>query len=421
MRPPVRRLRRRRPPRRVPRVLAALAILGPGLLAGLSDDDPAGITTYSVLGTEHGYRLLWVLAVSVAALVVFHEIGARLGLASGSGLGVLVRERYGRRWALAGLAVLLPANLGTCCAELAGISAALAPFGIPPWVAAPLAALLVTSLMFAGSFHRVEHVLLALSAVFVAYVGACLLARPDWGAAARGLVTPSVPAGGAAIAIVVATVGTTLAPWGLAFIQSAVADKRVGREHLRLERLDVISGALLTGIIGGCVVIACAATLHAQGRGIDDAGDAARALEPVAGAGASVLFSVGLLGAGLLAAAVVPLATAYSVCETVGAEARLDDDWRAAPLFHRTYVATAAFAAAVVSIPGVPLLGILVGSQTLNAVLLCPMLLAMRRLACDERVMGDLRLGRTGRVLSAATIALVLVCVVALFAVGAVG
>jgi Mn2+/Fe2+ NRAMP family transporter len=191
-----------------------LAVLGPGLLAGLSDDDPAGITTYSVLGTDHGYQLLWVLTVSVAALVVFHEIGARLGVATGQGLAALVRERHGRRWAVIGLAVLLPANFGTCCAGLAGISAAVDPFGILAWLAAPAATALVTSLMFSGSFHRVEHVLLALSAAFVTYVRACVLAKPDWGAAARGLLVPSVPGGAAALAIVVATIGTTLAPWG---------------------------------------------------------------------------------------------------------------------------------------------------------------------------------------------------------------
>lgn len=356
MRPPVHRLRRRPHGPKATRALAVLALLGPGLLAGLSDDDPAGITTYSVLGAEHGYQLLWVLGLSVAALIVFHEIGARLGIATGKGLGTLLRERHGERWALAGLAVLLPANLGTCCAELAGISAAVAPLGVAPWIAAPVAALVVTSLMFAGSFHRVEHVLLALSAVFVTYAGACVLARPDWGAALHGFVVPSVPGGGTATVIIVATIGTTLAPWGLTFIQSAVVDEGVGREHLRLERVDVWSGALLTGIVGAFIVIACSATLHARGQTIEDAGDAAKALEPLAGSAASMLFSVGLLGAGLLAAAVVPLATAYSVCEAVGAEARLDDDWRAAPLFHRAYVATIAAAAVIVAVPGVPLL-----------------------------------------------------------------
>jgi Mn2+/Fe2+ NRAMP family transporter len=415
------RLRRRHPGRHRVRAVALLAVLGPGLLAGLSDDDPAGITTYSVLGADHGYALLWVLAVSVVALIVFHEIGARIGVATGRGLGALIRERHGRRWAIVALAVLLPANLGTCCAELAGISTAVQPLGIPPWAAAPAAALLVTSLMFAGSFHRVEHVLLALSAVFLAYVGACLLARPDWGAAVHGLVVPSLPGGGAAVAIVVATIGTTLAPWGLTFIGSAVVDKRVGRDHLRLERFDVWAGALLTGIIGACVVIACAATLHATGGEIDDAGDAALALEPIAGSAASALFSIGLLGAGLLAAAVVPLATAYSVSEAWGAEGRLDDDWRTAPLFHRAYVATIAAAALIVAIPGLPLLPVLVGTQALNAVLLLPQLVVMRRLASSREVMRDMRLGPAGRVLSLATIVLVLACVLALLATGVSG
>jgi Mn2+/Fe2+ NRAMP family transporter len=262
--------------------------------------------------------------------------------------------------------------------------------------------------MFSGSFHRVEHVLLALSAVFVTYVGACVLARPDWGAAAKGLLVPSVPGGSAATAIIVATIGTTLAPWGLAFIQSAVVDKRVRVERLALERFDVVAGAVLTGVIGAFVVIACAATLHVSGTTIEDAGDAALALEPLAGSAASTLFSAGLLGAGLLAAAVVPLASAYSVSEALGAEGRLDDDWRTAPVFHRAYLAMIVPAALIVAVPGLPLLGVLVGSQMLNAILLCPQLLLMRRLVADRSLMGELRLGRLGGALSWLTIALVL-------------
>jgi Mn2+/Fe2+ NRAMP family transporter len=198
-------------------------------------------------------------------------------------------------------------------------------------------------------------------------------------------------------------------------------DKRVGREHLRLERFDVWAGALLTGVIGAFVVIACAATLHAKGASIDDAGDAAQALEPLAGSAASVLFSAGLLDAGLLAAAVVPLASAYSVSEALGAEGRLGDDWRTAPVFHRAYLAMIVPAAVIVSVPGLPLLGVLVGSQTLNAVLLCPQLLLMRRLAGDRALMGDLRLGRAGSVLSAGTILVVMACVGALLLTGIAG
>jgi NRAMP (natural resistance-associated macrophage protein)-like metal ion transporter len=291
------------------------AVVGPGLLAGLSDDDPAGITTYSILGTDYGYRLLWVLTASTAALVVFHELGARMGVVTGRGLTALVRDRYGSGWAHLLLVPLLAANLGTACAEFAGAGAALELAGVAPAVSVPAAAVLVTVLVLGSGFHRVEHVLLALSSAFVAYLVAGMLAHPDWSAAARGLVVPNLPGDRAGVLAVVAAIGTTLAPWGLAFIASYAADKRLPEDELRYERIDVLVGAVLTGVIGVFVVVACAATLHAQGRSIDDARDAAVALEPVAGHLASALFAAGLLGAALLAASVVPLSSAYSVSE----------------------------------------------------------------------------------------------------------
>lgn len=391
-----------------------LAVVGPGLLAGLSDDDPAGITTYSVLGATEGYRLLWVIAVSVAALIVYHELGARIGVSTGRGVMALLRQRLGRRTALGGLALLMVANLGTCAAEFAGVATAVAPLGIPPWVAAPVAAAAVGLLVLTGSFHRVEHVLLLLCAGFVTYVGACFLADPDWGAAARGLVIPSAPGSREAWYLTVAAVGTTLAPWGLTFIQSTVVDKGLRREDLRAERIDVITGAVLTGIIGVFVAVSCAATIHAQGGTIEDAGDAAKALEPLAGNAASALFGAGLLGAGLLAAAVVPLASAYSVAETVGADAKLDERWAEAPVFHVAYLAMLVPGALLVAIPGLPLLPVLVGSQALNAVLLLPLIVVMRSMGTDRELMGDTALGPVGRVLTALAIALIAACVIAL-------
>jgi Mn2+/Fe2+ NRAMP family transporter len=417
--PPVWRLRHRpaKPRGAIPlRVAAAAAVLGPGLLAGLSDDDPAGITTYSVLGADHGYRLLWVVTLSVGALIVFHELGARMGIATGKGFTTLVGERHGRRWTLIALAILLGANFGTCCAEFAGIATALDPFDVPAAVAAPVAAVLVGVLVMAGSFHKVEHVLLVLSAIFVSYIAAGVLAHPDWGAAAHGLLVPSLPGTRDGLAITVATVGTTLAPWGLLFVQSSVVDKGIGPAALGLERADVITGAVLTGVIGVFVVIACAATINATGGSIEDAGDAAHALEPLAGSAASQLFSAGLLGAGLLAAAVVPLSTAYTVAEALGSDACLDDNWRQAPVFHRAFVAMIGFSALFIAIPGLPLLDVLVGSQILNAILLVPLLILMRVMARDPALMGRHALGRAGRALTGVAILLIGACVIALLA-----
>jgi len=393
---------------------ALLAVVGPGLLAGLSDDDPAGITTYSVLGADHGYRLLWVLLLSTIALVLFHGLAARMGVVTGQGLIGLVRQRYGVRLGGAVLATLVVANVGTTCAEFAGVAAGFEIFGITRYVSVPAAAAVVSLLVLRGSFHRVEHLLLLLSTVFLAYVASGFLAHPDWGAAVEGLFVPTMPLDTDTIAIVTATVGTTLAPWGLSFIQSYAVDKKLRTEDLGLERIDVVTGAVLTGVIGFFVVVACAATLHRDGRSITDAADAAVALQPLAGDAASTLFAVGLIGAALLAASLLPLSTAYSVCEYVGVEAALDDPYDEAKTFYLSFGLVTVLAAGVVLIPNVPLVTILVATQVLNAVLLIPLLLAMIGIGRDEDLMGRFAVGRSGTAVYGLTAATVVLCVVAL-------
>jgi len=409
----VKRLRRRhgRPP--LGRVAAALglpalfAVVGPGLLAGLSDDDPAGITTYSILGARFGYQLLWVLLLATGALMVFHELAARMGLVTGKGLMTLVRLRYSRRTTNAVVAALLLANLGTTAAEFAGVAASLELAGVSRYASVPVAAIAVSVLVLRGSFHRIEHVLLLVSGILATYVASGFLAHPDWASVAHGLVVPSAPATRDAFVVAAAVVGTTLAPWGLAFIQSYSVDKRLHASQLGPERIDVLGGAAMTGLIGVFVVIACAATLHATGRPIDDARDAAVGLEPLAGSLASTLFGAGLLGAALLAAAVLPLSTAYSVSEAFGREAALDDSLREAPFFYGTYGLVVAIGAAIVLVPGIPLLGILFLTQVLNAILLPPLLLVMIRIGRDRALMGDYRNGRVAQGLAYAAAAVV--------------
>lgn len=396
------------------RILVLLAVVGPGLLAGLSDDDPAGITTYSILGAEYGYELLWVLLLSTVALVVFHGLGARMGVATGQGLIGLVRERSGVRVGMAGLAALLVANIGTTCAEFAGVAAAFELAGVSRYVSVPIAAVAVSLLVLTGSFRRIEHVLLLLASVFAAYLAAGFLARPSWAEAGRGLVAPTLPLNRDALLIATATVGTTLAPWGLAFVQSYVADKRLSPKDMPYVRVDVVTGAVLTGVIGAMVVIACAATLHVTGRSIDDAADAAAALEPLAGGLASTLFGVGFVGAALLAASILPLSTAYSVCEAVGVESSLDDRPRQAPVFYATYAAITLVAVAIVLVPGAALVPILVLSQVLNAILLLPLMVMILGAARDRSLMGDLVISRGTSVLAILCTGLVAVCVAAL-------
>jgi NRAMP (natural resistance-associated macrophage protein)-like metal ion transporter len=395
-------------------VLALLAVVGPGILAGLSDDDPAGITTYSILGADFGYRLLWTLLISTAALVLFYDLTVRLGIATGKGLVSVIRMRYGAKAGFSSAGFLIVANLGTTAAEMAGIAAGLEIGGVSRYVSVPVAAVAVTTLVLAGSFHRVEIVLLVISSVFVTYIASGILAHPHWGQAARGLVVPDLPFTRHALLVATATLGTTLAPWGLAFIQSYAVDKKLKPRDWKFERIDVVVGAAATGVIGFFVVVACAETLYRSHTHIKDASNAAVALAPLAGHLASTLFAVGLVGAGLLAAAILPLSTSYSVSESFGKEGRIDGSLRTEPIFFLTYIAMTAVAAAIVLIPGAPLVPILFLTQAVNAVMLLPLLAMIVHLARDPAIMGELRIGPVSACTAWATTALVAVAVVAL-------
>jgi Mn2+/Fe2+ NRAMP family transporter len=393
------------------RIAALLAVMGPGIIAGLSDDDPAGITTYSVLGANYGYQMLWVLVASTIALILFQDLGARIGVVTRQGLIGLVRQKYGARSGTLSATALIVANIGTMTAEFAGIAAAGQLFGVSRYVTVPIAVLLVSFLVLRGSFKRVEKVFFILSGVFLAYVIAGFMSHPNWGEAVRGMVVPSMPFNRDAIYIATATLGTTLAPWGLAFIQSYAVDKRLTRDDLKLLRVDVWTGSLLTGVIGFFVVVTCAATLHKNNISITDASNAAAALEPLAGKLAKELFAIGLIGAALLAASILPLSTAYSVSDLTGRPAALDDGPREAPLFYATFGAITLLSAALILIPGAPLITILVVTQVLNACLLLPLLGYMYGIAKDKRLMGEYAATPTMKVIYAVIISLVAICV----------
>ena len=393
---------------------AFFAVLGPGLLAGLSDDDPAGITTYSVLGTDHGYRLLWIIPASTVLLVLFHLMAVRVGAASGKGFVGVIRERWGHGWGYFAVIGLLFANFGTICAEYAGISAAASLVGTPSWISAPIAGVLISFVVVLGSFHRVEGILLVVSSTLALYIIDGILAQPDWSLVVHNSLIPHLPEDPRGWIAIAATLGTTLAPWGLAFIQSYAVDKKITVVNLRWERIDVIAGSLLTGVIGLAIAVACAATLHSAGVKINDARDAAAALRPLAGSFATVLFGAGLLGASLLAAAVVPLATAYSIAEGVGAPASLDLDSHHFQLFYAAFVGLTVAGVSVVSLPGLPLIPLIYMSQVVNAVLLPLHVVALQLLASDDGVVGDARSGRATRAAGWIGIALILACIGAL-------
>ncbi|MFM7243066.1 MAG: NRAMP family divalent metal transporter [Planctomycetaceae bacterium] len=395
---------------------AFLAVLGPGLLAGLSDDDPAGITTYALLGTDFGYRLLWVIPAATILLTYFHLLAVEIGTATGRGFVALVRERWGRSAGHAAAIGLLFANFGTICAEYAGIAAAAGMVGIPPWISAPLAGIVISCLVVLGSFQRIEGVLLVVSATLSLYLLDGVIASPDWRQVAWHTCVPHVPLDHAGWVALTATVGTTLAPWGLAFIQSYAVDKKVRRADLPMERIEVVAGSLLTGVIGLAIAVACAATLHQAGIRADSAEDVAVSLEPLAGRFATVLFGGGLLGAAVLAAAVVPIATAYSVAEGIGAPASLGLDAHRFHAFYAVFVGLTVAAVSVVAIPGLPLFPLMVASQVVNAVLLPLHVVALVLLAGRADGAGRPPVGVGMRVVGWLGVAAIVACVVALAA-----
>lgn len=395
-------------------LLAFLAVLGPGLLAGLSDDDPAGIATYSMLGADHGYRLLWIIPASTILLVYFHLVAVHIGAATGKGFVAIIRERWGRGVGYVAVIGLLFANFGTICAEYAGISAAASLVGIPSWISTPAAGVLISLVVVLGSFHRVEGVLLVISSTLALYIIDGILAQPDWSLVVRNSIIPNFPMNQAGWLAVAATLGTTLAPWGLAFIQSYAVDKKIRVSDLRLERIDVIIGSLLTGVIGMAIAVACAATLHPAGIHVNDARDVALSLKPLAGSFATVLFGAGLLGASLLAAAIVPLATAYSIAEGIGAPASLDLDARHFQLFYAVFIGLTVAAVSVVSLPNLPLIPLMYASQVVNAVLLPLHAIALQLLARDPAIMGESKPGKIMLATGWFGVALIVACIGAL-------
>ena len=305
---------------------------------------------------------------------------------------------------------LLFANFGTICAEYAGVAAAGSLIGLPAWLSAIAAGILITSIVVLGSFARVEKVLLAISATLALYIVNGILAGPVWADVASGALVPRMPVNRDGWVALTASLGTTLAPWGLAFIQSYAVDKKITLASLRWERVDVVVGSVLTGVVGLSIAVACAATLHQAGVRIVDAGDAAEALRPLAGSFATLFFGVGLLGSALLAAAIVPIATSYSIAEGVGEPASLDLDSKHFHWFYAAFVGLTVAGVSVVALPGLPLIPLIYSSQVLNAVVLPLHIAALLLLAGNAEIMGDARSSSSARFLGWVSFALVLAC-----------
>jgi Mn2+/Fe2+ NRAMP family transporter len=365
-----------------------LMAIGPGLLAASAGNDAGGIATYSSAGAAYGYDLLWAMVVVTIFVGVVQEMSARLGAVTGKGFSDLIRENFTLRQTALVLGTLLIANFGIIVSEFVGIAAAAELFGISRYVAVPVAAVGIWLLITRGSYGRVERIFLVLSLCFLAYIAAAYLAKPDWGQVAAHTLHPQIPWSSGYFLLLVAMIGTTISPYMQLYVQSSVVEKGVTPDDYRFTRFDVWIGTLFAGIVACAIIIATAATLHPVGITVETAADAAQALAPVAGPYATYLFAAGLLGASLLAAGVLPLATTYMMSEALGFERGVSHTWSEAPIFLGMFTALLAAGAILALIPGLPLIQVLVGVYVLNGLLLPVELFAILSLINNRELMG---------------------------------
>jgi Mn2+/Fe2+ NRAMP family transporter len=377
------------------KLLALLAFAGPGLVAANAGNDAGGIATYASVGARYGYDLLWMMVLITISLIVVQEMAARMGAVTGKGLAELIREQYGPRWSLFSTFAVLLANLGICISEFVGIGAALGLAHVPVQVSVPIAAVVVWLLLVRGSYRLAERIFVAMTIPFFAYPVAAILAHPDWGAVGRAAVEPRIHLTSAYVILFIATVGTTITPFMQLYLQSAVVERGLGPEDIPAERAEVTMASIFANLVAVFIIIATGATLFVHGdHTVSSAADAARALEPFAGRFAEALFAVGLLGASLLAAAILPVTAAYVIAETFGLEKGIARRPREAPVFVTTLTVLLLIGAAVAMIPGVPVIKLLVFVQVVNGALLPVTLFFVWRLSRNEELMGEYRNGR---------------------------
>ncbi|MEO8633149.1 MAG: Nramp family divalent metal transporter [Chloroflexota bacterium] len=389
---PLRALRRRATRRRLA-FAAFLTVLGPGVITGFAGNEAGGVTTYSSVGAHFGYSLLWLLLVASIGLGVIQEMCSRMGITTGQGLSDLIRERFGVRWTILAMIVLIIANGSNVVAEFAGIAASVEILGVPRIVSVPLAALGVWSLVVFFSYRIVERALFVLVLAFIAYPVSVFILKPDWPVVMAGFI-PSIPSSPSALVFALALVGTTITPYLLFYMQASVVDKGVDRQSATYARIDVFLGAALAGLFAFFIIVVTGTVLYPAGIEITSAEAAAQALVPLAGERAGLLFAVGLCGASLLGAVVMPLSTSYAICEAFGWESGISKNFREAPVFMSLFTLLLVLGAVIVLIPGISLIPLIISAQIANGILLPIILVFILRLATDRRVMGDSVNGR---------------------------
>src|SRR3954464_2330463 len=379
--------------RRKTQILLLLSVVGPGIITANVDNDTGGILTYSQAGAQFGYTLLWTMIPTTIALIVVQEMCSRMGAVTGKGLSDLVREEFGFRVTFLMMVALIIVNFGNVLSEFAGIASSLELFNISKWISVPLSAAFVWLIIVKGNYKTVEKVFLAASFFYIAYIVAGVLAKPNWITALVETVKP--PALGrfkeqAYLYMTVGIVGTTIAPWMQFYLQASIVEKGVTAKQYKASQLDVVAGCFFTDIVAWFIVVACAATLFATGHhDIHDAGDAAYALRPLAGDFAYILFALGLFNASLFAASILPLSTAYTVCEGLGFESGVDKRFNEARFFYWLYTVLIVVGAGLILLPNFPYIKIIIFSQVLNGVVLPFVLIFMLLLINKKELMGE--------------------------------
>lgn len=389
------------------KALLILAAMGPGVVTAMAGNDAGGIATYSTVGAKFGFMSLWVIPVMCILLVVIQTTATRMGAVMGKGFSALIRERFGIRLTALAMLALLIGNVATTFSEFAGIASGMEIFGVPRWISVPIAAAAVWGLIVGGSYKRVQNVFLAISCVFVTYIVAAIIAQPNWNLALIHTIVPEVSSDISFLSLTVAMVGTTIAPWMMFFTQSNVVEKGVTLKDLFFQKIDAVTGAVVACIVAWFIIVTTGAVLFPEGIEITEAADAARALAPFAGEYAGALFAVGLVAASLLAACVLPLTTAFVICEAFGWEAGVSFKWKEAPFFKGIFTFVIAISAIIILIPSIDLMGIMLTAQFINGVIL-PILLVFMALICtDKHMMGKHTVPLITRILLIATIVVV--------------
>ncbi len=393
-------------------LLIFLAILGPGIITANVDNDAGGIATYSLAGAHYGMTLLWTMIPTTVALVVVQEMCARMGAITGKGLSDLIRESFGVKVTFYVMIALLLTNMGNSISEFAGIAASLEIFGISKYISVPVSAVLVWLLIVKGSYKVVEKVFLVACLVYIAYPIAAFMAGPKWDIVLKATITPTFQSDSAYLMTMIGLVGTTIAPWMQFYQQSAVVEKGITAEQYNFTRLDVIIGCIMAIAVAFFIVVACAVTIHPQGLKVETAADAAVALKPLVGKHASALFAFGLFNASLFAACILPLSTAYYICEGLGWESGVDKDFEQAPQFFWLFSIIIVISAGLILIPNAPLLGIMFISQVVNGAVLPFVLIFMLKLINDKNLMGSYVNGPLFNIISWLTVTIMIVLTV---------